>query len=749
MKKISIIVCMLGSCMGLLSLNAQTTIKGSVFDQENKAPLSGVWIVDTVSQTYTTSDALGKFQIDLPDSVRTLVFSMVGYDKQYLNLQEAQENLEVELKPAILELDAVQITSRQTNSFESISKVDINLRPVQSSQDVLRVVPGLFIAQHAGGGKAEQIFLRGFDIDHGTDIQINVDGMPVNMVSHAHGQGYADLHFLIPELIDQVDFGKGPYYADHSNFTTAGYVDFQTLNQLDRSQLKLEAGQFNTLRGVGMFNLLGEKAREEGRNAYIASELMLTDGPFDSKQHFNRINLYGKYSHLMDDDQILTLQVSNFRSKWDHSGQIPIRAVESGQISRFGAIDDTEGGFTGRTNVSAKLIQGYDNGSIMENQVYYSRYDFELYSNFTFFLEDPEDGDQIRQREVRDIIGYNGKYSLFGNFGGGDLATTIGAGFRYDNVDDNELSRSKNRQETLERLAFGDVDETNMWIYVNESWQKGQFSMDLAARLDYFKFEYVDKLQENYQTQSEQKVFASPKVSLRYQVAPEAQVYVKSGIGFHSNDTRVVVARSGEEILPAAYGTDVGITFKPFRRLLVNAAVWGLILDQEFVYVGDAGIVEPSGKTRRIGADLSARWQLGSQWYLDADFNLTQPRAVDEPEGADYIPLAPTFSSIGGITWKARTGLNGSLRYRYLQDRPANEDNSLTAEGYFVIDALVNYTHDRFRIGIVIENLLDTEWREAQFETESRLLNEPEPVTEVHFTPGVPFFVRGNVSVFF
>lgn len=268
-------------------------------------------------------------------------------------------------------------------------------------------------------------------------------------------------------------------------------------------------------------------------------------------------------------------------------------------------------------------------------------------------------------------------------------------------------------------------------------------------RYDYFIFNYVDALANEYERQSETQGVFSPKLRLNYQITKNTNVFAKAGIGFHSNDTRVVVAQQGEQILPKAYGLDLGATVKPVPQLVVNAAVWYLDLEQEFVYVGDAGIVEPSGKTQRKGVDLSMRYQVLPWLYIDADFNVTDPQAVDAEEGNDHIPLAPTFTSIGGLSFKFKNGINGSLRYRYLDDRPANEDYSSTAEGYFLLDAVLNYTKDKFEVGLSVENVLNTEWKEAQFETESRLFDESEPVSEIHFTPGSPLFVRASVSFSF
>jgi len=728
---------------------AHIAIKGKIVDSRTDEPVPGANVAIKNSSQGVTTDLEGNFTLISDSASITLIISHVGFETQEISVDAPADELIIRLRSSAVNIAQITVNGLDASNLKSITKVDVNLRQTNSSQDILRMVPGLFIAQHAGGGKAEQIFLRGFDIDHGTDIEITADGMPVNMVSHAHGQGYADLHFLTPELVRAIDFGKGPYYASHGNFATAGYVDFQTLNRLDKSMVKLEAGMFNTYRILAMTDLLGRTKLRDEQSAYLSFDYKMTDGAFDSPQSFNRVNVFGKYHGRIGSNTTLTFQTSYFTSKWDASGQIPARAVESGMISRFGAIDDTEGGQTSRANIMAQIANPLGKGSI-RNQLYYSKYDFELYSNFTFFLNDSLNGDQIRQKESRNIFGYKSQYSVKHTRGGAIFNTSVGGGLRYDASDDNELSHTKNRVETLEQIQFGDVDEANLFLFANEEFNFGKLIINPAVRLDYFRFEYLSRLnQPENKRGAEQKIFASPKLNVLYNVRPNVQLYVKSGIGFHSNDSRGVVAQNGNEILPPAYGADLGIIVKPFKNLLVNVAGWILYLEQEFVYVGDAGIVEPSGKTIRKGVDFSLRCQITDWLYADFDLNYTHARAIGEESGENYIPLAPDLTSTGGLTFKHKTGINGSLRYRYIKDRPANEDNSVTAEGYVVMDAQLNYTRKKFEIGLSVENLLNTEWNEAQFDTESRLKDEPEPVSELHFTPGTPLFVKGSLAFFF
>lgn len=718
------------------TLQAQQ-VKGLVTDMDG-TPLIGVFVNKMGTQIHTHTNEFGKFTIEQVMGGDTLRVSLLGFEAEKIIIGNVNDLYEVEMEDASFDLGEVTVrrSNRQTNV---VTKIDLEVAPVRSSQEILRKVPGLFIGQHAGGGKAEQIFLRGFDIDHGTDVALSVDGMPVNMVSHAHGQGYADLHFVIPETIERIDFGKGPYYSEKGNFATAGYVDFKTKDRLRESTVGLDVGQFNTLRAVGLINLLDTA----GQNAYIASEYILSDGPFESPQKFNRINVMGKYSKFLESGAKFSLLASHFTSSWDASGQIPQRAVDQGLITRFGAIDDTEGGNTSRTNFALNSTHPLKDGGFLTSNIFFSHYDFELFSNFTFFLEDPENADQIRQRENRNIFGAKTVYHKVYNLGAGTGTLQVGAGLRVDDNDEVGLSRTANRKTLLEQIQLGDIKERNFYGFVGTEIEFGNLSINPSLRYDFFRFNYVNALDSLYNNQGQTKGRFSPKLNFVYEVNSDLQLFAKTGIGFHSNDTRVVLEQE-KDILPAAYGADLGAVFKPARRLLVNAALWYLFLEQEFVYVGDAGIVEPSGQTRRQGIDLGFRYQLNDWLFANADGTYTKARSIEDPEGENLIPLAPVYTATGGISVQQKR-YRGSLQFRYLGDRAANEDNSIVAKGYTIVDLNASYDIGKLTLGFNIENLFDSEWNETQFATESRLRNETESVEEIHFTPGTPFFFKSTL----
>lgn len=741
--------CVYGFVLLLLSVsdqtNAQTIIKGKVVDATSKQPLESATVsLSYVTNEKTLTDEFGNFSLQSSNYVKEISISHIGYKRSAV-LLTGSDALKIELKPDNIDLADVTIQSNGAAKFNSFAKADLALNPVKNTQELLRLVPGLFIAQHAGGGKAEQIFLRGFDCDHGTDVQVSVDGMPVNMVSHAHGQGYADAHFIIPETINNIDFGAGPYYTEHGNLNTAGYVAFSTYKNIPQSFVRVEAGRFNTFRTVAMVDLI--KENKDKQSAYIASEYNYTNGPTDNKQHFNRFNIFTKYNATITDKTDLSFSASAFKSNWDASGQVPSRAVESGMISRFGSIDPSEGGNTERYNANINLIHRFSNGTNWENQAFLNRYKFNLYSDFTFYLNDPVNADEINQAEKRNIFGFISKLKHKYFLKGFTLNSVYAAGVRHDAIDESKLAHVVKR-EFISYVKLGDITETNGYTYTEQQITAGKCVVDAGVRLDYFHFNYLDRLSA-VQLPSQNKSIVSPKLNIQYNVSKKIQLYAKAGKGFHSNDTRVVAANDGKQILPAAYGADLGIILKPSENFLLSIAAWNLYLKQEFVYVGDDGNIEPSGETRRQGIDIIARYQFAKYLFANANINFTKPRAIGVAKGEDYIPLAPTTTSTGGLFYKQLTGLNGGLTYRYIKSRPANEDNSIVAKGYFLADASVNYTGKKYEIGLALENIINVKWNEAQFATESRLMNEPSPVTELNFTPGTPISFRGKLTVFF
>jgi len=751
-SKILLILLLL--CSANLLFAQQKSLSGKIIDSATRIPVNGVTVTLSPGNHVDITDGNGNFYFKNIGLAKTIIISAVGYKKRIVAISDFPKSRVFTIVSQQTQLSDVVISGNSANPYKALSEMDVKMRGVSNSQEVLRMVPGLFISQHQGGGKAEQIFLRGFDNDHGTDIALYADGMPINLVSHAHGQGYADSHFIIPETIESTSYKKGSYDAEKGDLDVTGAVDFHTANAISQNTVKVEGGEFNTYRVLAMVNLLGEKAKANNQSWYAASEYRYSDSYFDNAQHFKRFNFFTKYHGKISDNNWLTVSASTLYSSWFASGQIPESAVNEGKVAYFGALDPNEGGVTSRTTVNAQLLTTLGDHDLLKNQLYYSRYKFDLHSNFTFFLVDTVNGDEIRQREARNLYGYNGSYFHEGYMGDVKVTTDFGINARLDATDNSELSHTVNRYTLLNPIKLGDITEFSAGAYISETFKfSHKFTLNAGLRFDQFYYKYNNKLASDttlkgigvYKANNN---IISPKLNFYYQATDKTQVYLSLGKGFNSNDTRVVVATGGLQGLAAAYNADLGTVFKPVKSLLINTAVWYGYLSKEFVYGGDGGTVDFSGRTQRIGFDFSARYQPVSSLFFDADLNYAHGRSLDDPAGQNYIPLAPVWSSTGGVTYLSKSGFNGSLRYRYLSDRPANEDYSLTAVGYFVNDLVLNYTQPKYEVGVTINNLFNVKWKESQFETETRLRGES-PVDGVAFTPGTKFAAVAHVSYFF
>ncbi len=759
-KIIQKIIVLLLIMTSAIAVHAHTgSIRGIVYDGNSHKPLEGVSIYIKAIDQSAVTDVFGKFFLKNIEPGRyTLAISHLGYTNtdEVIKVEDGiTTDINFNLTASPVEMKAVSVNAKKNLNLSSVSGLDLQLRPVNNSQDLLRLVPGLFTAQHQGGGKAEQIFLRGFDCDHGTDVNVSVDNMPVNMVSHGHGQGFADSHFIIPESVQEVDYGKGPYQMDKGDFCTAGYVAFKTKSSLDNSFVKVDGGMYDYFRTAAGISLLNSKQDSNAhQDAYIMGEYGYNRGYFDLSQNFNKFNLIGKYTNYISTDKIFTLTLSGFNSFWDASGQIPTRAISEGIVGRYGGLDP-ESGNTSRYNLNLQYFQSINSNSYYKSNLFLTYYTFKLYSDFTYYLMDSVNGDQIRQAEKRIVAGYNNEYATSYTFAKLKMKTQFGLGLRYDDIMNDELSHTIARSVTLNTIALGDVHETNIYGYINQSvYLLPQLVLNFGTRYDHFIQQYDNKLvAENTNSTFNNGMF-SPKAGLYYNFGNNARIYYSYGTGFHTNDTRTLALgqQFGSPVIvnntiPKAFSHDLGVVVKPTSKLLLSAAAWLINLQQEFSYIGDESAIDTSGKTRRYGIDLSARYEVLKWLYLDIDVNYAHGRYADQPAGNNYIPLAPAFTSIGGATVKVTRNLLASLRYRHMSDRPANNDNTRTALGYTVYDAVLNYRLPHYEFGMQVQNLFNVKWSEAQFDTETRLRYangtlEPHSSTDVCFTPGIPFFLK-------
>lgn len=743
-------------------LHAHTgSLRGIVYDGDTRKPAEGVNIFIARGKCSAVTDAVGKFFIKGMEPGRyKITISRIGYSniEDEVTVRDGETtDATFKLEKAPIQMNAVSVNARKPLTMSSVSGLDLKLRPVNTTQDMLRLVPGLFIAQHQGGGKAEQIFLRGFDCDHGTDINVSVDGMPVNMVSHAHGQGFADAHFIIPEAVQEVDYGKGPYEIDKGNLATAGFVTFKTKNELDHSFVKAEGGIYNYFRTVAALQLLtrGHDSNTH-QEAYVMGEYSYNRSYFDMPQNFNRFNLMSKYTNYIASNKILILTLSGMHSSWDASGQLPTRAVDMGLVDRYGSLAP-EGGVTSRYNMNLQYFQGIGNNAYFKSNLYLTYYQFKLYSDFTYFLVHPDKGDLIKQAERRALAGYNSEYGNNYILAGLKMKTQLGLGIRYDNITGEELSYMTTRSIVNEQVAFGDVHEANIYGYMNQTvYLLPQLVLNVGTRYDALVQQYDDRraVPVDKPKYSSAGGKFTPKAGIYYNIKDKARIYYNYGTGFHSNDARTLATGSQlngaikvNDILPLAFSQDLGVVIKPYSKLLLLAAVWRMDMQQEFSYAGDVAQVDTGGRTRRYGLDVSVRYQVLKWLYADVDVNYAHGHYLDQPRGQDYIALAPPLTSIGGLTFMLSKNLSTSLRYRHMGDRPANDDNSRTAIGFTVFDAVVNYIRPHYEFGLQIQNLTNVGWNEAQFDTETRLklangMLEPRSQSDVCYTPGTPFFVK-------
>jgi outer membrane receptor protein involved in Fe transport len=758
-KKILLLFSLIFSISTIYSQTGK--IEGSTIENTSNQTIKDVIISIENSGNFQISDSLGHFSFSgLLAGQYEISFTKFGYKAQKIIsvLNEGEtKSLAIQLLFSSILLSGVDITSYKPISAASsqfLTAVDFENRPKNSAQDMLRLVPGLFIAQHAGGGKAEQIFIRGFDCDHGTDIASFVDGIPVNMPSHGHGQGYMDLHFLIPETVKDMTVVKGPYSPQFGNFATGGAVQFNTADTLSNNLFQLDgsvASNVNGIMGTRALAMYQLPKLNNHLSSYAAIDILNNKGYFESPQDFNRMNLFSKTVFQINPQQQVSFTASGFNSSWNASGQIPDRAVKNNLISRMGSLDNTEGGSTSRNNLNFKYASKTLIGEF-NAQYFHSRYQFKLFSNFTFFLNDSINGDQIEQNDNRTVQGINSSYTIPFNTGKVNHRFTFGSNLRSDDIDNSLWSSIK--RERLNAKAIAKIREVSTGLYFNEAIQfNPQWRLELGARYDYFTFNVEDQIpsdssRKNYSGYNYQTGFF-PKANLVYSPIKNLQLFANVGSGYHSNDARSSVQALNQHQLPKSLGVELGTLARIGNRFVVSMALWRLDLENELVFVGDEGTTENNGASNRMGIDISIRYQINPYFFADADVNISKNTLRNKFLGqqlkADFnIPLAPTFTSTGGLGFK-NNFIEASARYRYLADRAANEANTVIAKGYNVIDLSLVYTLKKCRFGLSIENLLNTKWNEAQFDTESKLRNENTSISELHFTPGTPF--TGKLSV--
>ncbi len=640
----------------------------------------------------------------------------------------------LQVGPAQSTLVLAQRPISAASSF-AVQDKDFSLRPIGSVQDILRVTPGLTMVQHSGGGKANQYFLRGFDADHGTDIALSIDGIPVNMVSHAHGQGFADTNFIIPETVQRVEITKGPYFANQGDFATAGSVNMVTRDDFEHSSVGLGFGGSPGHGAPSYRGLLIASPRFENVKAMFAAEVGRQDGPFDNPEGWNRYKLFNKLTYAISPTSSITLGESSYSGNWNGSGQIPARAVEQGLVSRFGSIDPTEGGNSARHQLFVSYKVRPNENSEINALAYIAQYRFNLYSNFTLYSADPDRGDEIEQVDRRVFYGGKLSYRIVHEVEHLRFDTTIGANLRSDDIHE-ELWHAQQRTQ-LNQLRGNDVHETLVGAFVNEEITPVKwFRLVGGGRADFLGFAVDNKVASADPQVPKSGISGaqqfSPKASaiLTPLDTKDAQidVYANFGNGFHSNDVRGVFANPSVTPLTRAIGEEAGSRARLFEKLDVAAAFWRLTLNQETTWGGDDGTTNVGPATTRYGAELEARYEITKWLAADGNVTFTHSQFSTDNANGGGLALAPKQTWAGGLSARREIGpgaARAGFRFYGIGDRPASDDGVIVAPGFTQFDLHLGYRTRRFDVAFDIENLLNAAFRSAQFDTVSRLRTEP------------------------
>ncbi len=623
----------------------------------------------------------------------------------------------------------------------TVGAADLALRPLLRPGEVVENIPGVIVTQHSGSGKANQYFLRGFNLDHGTDLAISVDGVPVNMTSHAHGQGYADLNFLIPELVQRVDFKKGPYYADVGDFGSAGAFNVRYFDRLPAGILRVDGGQLGYGRAL-VANNIGSG------NLLYAGEFEHNDGPWtqgDNERKYGGLLRYARGTEHAG----FTLTVLGYHNDWRSTDQIPDRAVAAGLIGRFGSIDPTDAGRSGRYSLTADWrTQGANSTSHV--LAYGLHYDLHLFSDFTYFLNDPVHGDQIEQQDRRYVVGAAASHTRLGTLFGAPTQTTVGVDVRHDNID-NGLYHSE-AQTRLSTTTVNRIIETNAAPYVeNRTYWNGWFRSIVGLRGDAFWFDVRNVSGGN--SGNVQASLLSPKVTVIFGPWARTELYLNGGFGFHSNDARgVTAAVNPATALARSKGGELGARTSLIPGLQSSISFWLLDLNSELVWSGDDGTNTPSGPTRRYGIEF-ANFYTPVRWLtVDADYAWSHTRYTDnEPDGR-YVPEALVSTFDGGLAVHDLAGplrrLRGSVRLRYFGPRPLTQDGSVTSPATSLVYTDVGYNlSDTWNIGVSVFNVFNSRVSEIDYFYTSRLPGEPlSGVDDVHTHAADPRSVRVSIT---
>lgn len=642
-------------------------------------------------------------------------------------------------------IETIEVTSdapAESASSVHLDRSKLRFRPSTQPSDLLRQIPGLAVSQHAGGGKADQYFIRGFDADHGTDVAIFSDGVPVNLTSHGHGQGYADTHWMIPETIETVDMHKGPYAARYGDFYTAGALEMKTIDKVEGPTVWIASGApfGNAMRferyDSRLVGMASPRIRKNADDAtLIALQVAQNDGPFIAAQDFRQGNALVKWKGKVGPGE-LKLAGTWYAGTWNQSGQLPESEIASGRLDRFGSIDPSEGGIASRSSISAAYtVRDTAKRSTLRVMGYGVKNDLELYSNFTLFANDPMNGDQIGQTDDRVLFGLDAAYEKGLTIGSMQALITTGVQVRSDDVE-TSLFHAVQRSR-LEMRNHTDNGIRNVAAYVEGDLVPVEWlHIRPGLRVDAFHWQ-VDDLAMTTTAGNATKTIVGPKLSVEAHQSEQMAFFFNAGSGFHSNDARSAVETKGQGALARALGTEAGVRMKPHANARVSADLWYLYLTSEQVWSGDAGGTSPSDPTRRFGLDVEGSVDATSWLALDANVTWAKSTLVANQGNGGALALAPRWMGSGGVSVHDKKNFV-SVRTRGIADRAGNADATLTAKGYLLVDLIAGKKIGKLDLELTVANLFNTTWREAQFAEASRVTPTGDVMEQMHFTPGMP-----------
>ena len=616
---------------------------------------------------------------------------------------------------------------------------DFEDKPLSRAGELVENVPGVIATQHSGTGKANQYFLRGFNLDHGTDFAGYVDGVPINMRTHGHGQGYLDLNFLIPELVERIDYRKGPYFADAGDFTAAGTVKFTTVDRLERPMIEATAGSY------GYYRALAAESRTVGSgDLLMALDGTRSNGPWVLNEDLKKINGLVRYSQGTAKHG-WNLGLTGYHATWNATDQVPQRAIDSGLIGRFGNIDPALGGRTTRLGLTGNAHLGDT-----EINLYGVYYHFRLTSNFTYFLNDPVNGDEFKQRDQRGQFGASIRHSIPTTIGGIPVALAVGGEGRWDHIGKIGLYSSIVGQ-TSSTVRQDKVDEYSGAVYAEGTAAlTARLRLTLGLRGDLYGYDVkAQSLAANSGKGTDSII--SPKVAFAWRATNNLELYANYGESFHSNDVRGASIRvdpvTGDAVdrvpvLVKAIGYELGARLE-LARLTASIVAYHLSLGSELVFVGDGGSTEPNDATRRYGAEATLFWRPVDWLTLDAAGAVTHARFHDVEPGQTRIPNSVDEVVSAGAALDFGHGITGALRLRHFGKAPLSEDSSAQSKPTTLVNAGCYYKLGRAKLGIDILNLLGSKDNDITYFYTSRLQGEAAAgVDDYHLHPVEPRQIR-------